>query len=109
MRTIKIITIVITTALITCLTSCVTTRTANLTLYENNKLELYTSIIPNQSYTEIAYVEASGGVFHTPQNLLNGLIKKAIEVNADALINIKYDFQCLYPIASGTAISYTEK
>ncbi|MDD2385646.1 MAG: hypothetical protein PHP52_02565 [Bacteroidales bacterium] len=109
MRTIKIITIVITTALITCLTSCVTTKTANLTLSENNKLELYTSIIPDRNYTEIAYIEASGGVFHTPQNLLNGLIKKSIELNADALINIKYDFQCLNPIASGTAINYTEK
>ncbi|MDD4149841.1 MAG: hypothetical protein PHE33_07415 [Bacteroidales bacterium] len=109
MKTTKLITFVSICIFAFCLTNCLTTIYAKLSLPENNNLELYTSIIPELSYTEIAYVEASGGAFHTPQNLLNGLIKKSIELKADALINIRYDFQGLCPIASGTAIKYTEK
>ncbi|NLA25236.1 MAG: hypothetical protein GX879_09755 [Bacteroidales bacterium] len=89
-------------------TSCVTTRTANLTKSEGEKLELFTTKLPSKAYTEICYIQADGGIFHTPQKLLNGLKKKAIEVKADAVINIKYDFQAWYPIVSGTAIKYTE-
>ena len=43
---------------------------------------------------------------HTPQQLLDGLKKKAAELQADAVINIKYDFQGWYPLVSGTAIKY---
>lgn len=91
------------------ITSCTTTRVATLTKAENETVELFTTKLPDRKYLEICYIETSGAIFHTPQNLLNGLKKKAIEIKADAVINIKYDFQGLYPIVSGTAIKYTDK
>ncbi|MCK9254508.1 MAG: hypothetical protein M0Q45_07470 [Bacteroidales bacterium] len=84
--------------------SCVTTRIA--TFDKNENIELYTSKLPSQNYSEICYIQADGGTFHSPQNLLNGLVKKAVQVKADAIVNIKFDFQGIWPLASGTAIKY---
>lgn len=91
------------------ITSCTTTRVATLTKAENETVELFTTKLPDRKYVEISYIQTDGGIFHTPQNLLNGLKKKAIEIKADAVINIKYDFQAWYPVVSGTAIKYTDK
>lgn len=92
--------------LILTITSCTTTRIAELTNSTNQTVELYTTIIPSKEYFEICYIQTDGGIYHTPQQLLNGLKKKASELKADAVINIKYDFQGWYPIVSGTAIKY---
>ena len=86
--------------------SCTTTRVASLSQQSNENIELYTTKIPDKNYEEIYYIQTDGAIFHTPQQLLNGLKKKAFELNADAVINIKYDFQGIYPIISGTAIKY---
>lgn len=88
------------------LASCTTTRVAKLTRSENEKLEVYTTELPSKNYVEIGYIQSDGSIFHTPQQLLNGIKNTALELNADAVINIKYDFQGWYPIASGTAIKY---
>lgn len=90
------------------ISSCLTTRVATLTKDENENLELFTTKLPDRKYVEINYIQTDGGIFHTPQQLLNGLKKKAIEIKADAVINIKYDFQAWYPVVSGTAIKYTD-
>jgi hypothetical protein len=95
--------------LITTLLSCTTTRVATLTKSDSETIELFTTKIPNRSYVEISYVQTDGGIFHTPQKLLNALKKKATELKADAVINIKYDFQGWYPLVSGTAIKYNDK
>ena len=86
--------------------SCTTTRVAELTNSTNENVQLYTTIIPNKEYIEICYIQTDGAVYHTPQQLLNGLKKKASLLKADAVINIKYDFQGWYPLVSGTAIKY---
>jgi hypothetical protein len=86
--------------------SCTSTRIAELTNSSNETVELYTTIIPGKEYSEICYIQTDGAVFHTPQQLLNGLKKKAALLKADAVVNIKYDFQGLYPLVSGTAIKY---
>ena len=93
---------------IAALTSCTTTRVATLAKSESETIELFTTKIPDRSYEEISYIQTDGGIFHTPQQLLNGLKKKAVELQADAVINIKYDFQAWYPIVSGTAIKYKD-
>jgi len=90
------------------LTSCTTTRVATLSKSKNETIELFTTKLPVRSYVEIGYIQTDGAIFHTPQKLLNGLKKKAIELKADAVINIKYDFQAWYPIVSGTAIKYKD-
>lgn len=90
------------------MTSCTTTRVATLTKGDNETIELFTTKLPDKNYVEICYIETSGGIFHTPQQLLNGLKKKAVEIKADAVINVRYDFQAWYPIVSGTAIKYKD-
>ena len=95
--------------LVVTMTSCTTTRVANLTKGDNEAIELSTTKLPDKKYVEINYIQTDGGIFHTPQQLLNGLKKKAIELKADAVINIKYDFQAWYPVVSGTAIKYIDK
>lgn len=95
--------------LVVTMTSCTTTRVATLTKSENETIELFTTKLPDKKYVEISYIQTDGGIFNTPQQLLNGLKKKAVELKADAVINIKYDFQSWYPIVSGTAIKYSDK
>lgn len=88
------------------LTSCTTTRYAALN--DNPDIEIFTSTAPDRPFNEVNYIEISGGLFHTPQHLVNGLKKKAIEQDADAIINVKFDFQFWWPIVSGTTIKYRE-
>lgn len=97
------------TLLIIILASCTTTRVATLSKSESEAIELFTTKIPNKNYVEITYIQTDGSIFHSPQQLLNGLKKKAIELKADAVINIKYDFQAWYPVVSGTAIKYSDR
>ena len=95
--------------LIVTTSSCTTTRVATLTKGDNETVELFTTKFPDRKYVEVSYIQTDGGIFHTPQQLLNGLKKKATELKADAVINIKYDFQGWYPVVSGTAIKYNDK
>lgn len=88
---------------------CTTTRTATLTTAENEKIDLYVTKLPQRDYIEISYLQTDGSVFHTPQKLLDGLKKKAVELEADAIIAIKYDFQAWYPNASGIALKYVNE
>lgn len=67
------------------------------------------SKLPEKEYVELSYIQTDGAIFHTPAQLLKGLKKKAQKINADAIINIKYDFQAWYPVVSGVAIRYVEK
>lgn len=91
--------------LATTISACTTTRVASLHA-ENSKVQIYVSKIPERPYYEIAYIQCDGAIFHTPQHLLNGLVKKADKLNADAIINVKYDFQSIWPVASAVAIKY---
>lgn len=93
-------------AILLIFSSCTTTRIATLATLENEEIELFTTKLPHFDYTEICYIQTDGAVFHTPQKLLNGLKEKAVDMDADAIIDIKYDFQAWYPIASGVAIKY---
>ncbi len=94
-------------SLLLLLSSCTTTRMAVLIPEENEEIELFTTKVPERNYVEICYIQTDGGIFTTPQKLLDELKKKGIALEADALIDIKYDFQAWYPVASGIAIVYT--
>ncbi len=85
--------------------SCTTTRVANLNS-SNTKVQIFVSMLPEKAYQEIAYIQCDGGIFNTPQQLLKGLTKKADQLNADAIIKLKYDFQGIWPVASAVAIKY---
>ncbi len=91
------------------ITGCATGRVARLKTEEKEgSPALFITKIPKNDYDEIAYIQADGSVFHTPQKLLNVIKKRAVLLGADAVINIKYDFQAWYPVASGVAIKYKE-
>jgi hypothetical protein len=109
MKSVKFKSAILALILIAALSSCTTTRVATLTKSENETIELFTTKIPDRNYDEIGYIQTDGGIFHTPQQLLNGLKKQATELQADAVINIKYDFQAWFPIVSGTAIKYKDR
>ncbi|MFN7012983.1 MAG: hypothetical protein ACK4ON_01805 [Bacteroidia bacterium] len=85
--------------------SCTTTRVANINS-TNTKVQIFVSTLPEKTYQEIAYLQCDGGIFNTPQQLLNGLTKKAEQLNANAIIKVKYDFQGIWPVASAVAIKY---
>lgn len=89
-------------------TSCTSTRVASLEKKAGENLEIFMTNLPKKNYKEVAYLQCDGAIFHTPQHLLNGLKKRAISLKADALIQVKYDFQAWYPNASAIAIVFTE-
>jgi hypothetical protein len=88
--------------------SCTSTRIAALENKPGENLEIFMSKLPEKKYKEVAYLQCDGSIFHTPQHLLNGLKKKALSIKADALIQVKYDYQAWYPNASAVAIVYIE-
>jgi len=61
---------------------------------------------PNKEYTEIMYIQANGGVFHGPEKILEKLKERDKKEGADAIINIKFDYQFWWPNVSGIAIKY---
>jgi uncharacterized protein YbjQ (UPF0145 family) len=87
--------------------SCTTTRTA--VINASDMIEVYTTKLPDRSYKEMNYIETSGGIFHTPQHLMNGLTRAATAQGADAVINVHYDFQGWWPLVSGTTIRYLDE
>ncbi len=87
-------------------TSCVTTNVANLQRSSNDKMDVFVVKTPDREYTELKYIQANGSIFHTPEQLLNKLTQRAKKEGADAIMNVKYDFQNAWPIASATAIKY---
>lgn len=88
--------------------ACASTRVASLTAEEGDQIDLYVTKFPERQYVELCYIQTDGTLFHTPQKLLDGLKEKGRELGADALIQIKYDFQAWYPVASGIAIKYVD-
>lgn len=87
-------------------TSCVTTQVANLQKETSSDIEIFYASQPNKEYTEIMYIQANGGVFHSPEKLIEKLKKRAKEEGADAIINIKFDYQFWWPNVSGIVIKY---
>ena len=94
--------------LIICLsqTSCTTTSVANLQRSSPGEVEVFTTIKPAGEYTELKYIQVDGSLTTRPEKLLTKLTERAKKEGADAVINVKYDFQGHLPIVSGTAIKY---
>jgi hypothetical protein len=90
-------------------TSCVSTYVANLQRSSDKEVEVFTTLTPTQGYVELKYIRVDGAAFHTPEKLLKKLSERAKKEGADALINVRYDFQWTWPVVSGTAIKYKNK
>ncbi len=92
------------------LSGCVTTQSAYLTRADTNDIEVYMTTLPDKEYTEWAYLEASGSIFHSNKALLRKLKQKAVEEGADALINVSFGYIPWalggIPVARGVAIRY---
>jgi hypothetical protein len=91
------------------LTSCVSTYVANLQRTSDKEVEVFTTIKPTKEYIELKYIQVDGAVFNQPEKLLTKLTQRAKKEGADAVINVKYDYQWTWPIISGTAIKYKDK
>ncbi len=87
-------------------TSCVSTFVANLQRTSDKEVEVFTTIKPTREYIELKYIQVDGSIFSRPEKLLTKLTERAKKEGADAVINVKYDFQFTWPIISGTAIKY---
>ena len=94
--------------LIICLAqaSCTSTFVANLQRTSAKEVEVFTTIKPTKEYTELKYIQVDGSVTSRPEKLLTKLTQRAKTEGADAVINVKYDFQWTWPVVSGTAIKY---
>jgi len=88
------------------ITSCVSTQVANLQRSIDKEVAVFTTIKPDKEYIELKYVQADGSVFHRSERLLKKLTERAKKEGADAIINVRYDYQFWWPYASGTAIKY---
>jgi hypothetical protein len=81
------------------------TQVAQLPSTEKQSIPAYTTQLPAEAYQEIAFLETSGGIFHTKQQLLNKLRQKAELAGADALIAVRFGYQFWWPNVQGTAIT----
>jgi uncharacterized alpha/beta hydrolase family protein len=88
------------------ITSCVTTQVANFQKNTPTDIEIYYTSTPSKEYTEIMYIQADGGIFHSSEKLLEKLKERGKKEGADAIIKIKFDYQFWWPNVSGIAIKY---
>ena len=78
---------------LTIFSSCVTTQSANLQSAKGKKeIEIFISKLPEKSYEEITFIEASGSIFHSKNSLLKKLRQRAEKENADAIINVHFGY-----------------
>ncbi|MDD3740558.1 MAG: hypothetical protein PHH30_04890 [Bacteroidales bacterium] len=88
------------------ISGCATTRIVNLPKPSDEGVEVYMTQMPDKAYNEIKYIQVDGAIFHTPERLMIDLSEKAKVEGADAVINVKFDYQAWYPVLSGVAIKY---
>jgi hypothetical protein len=86
--------------------SCVTTQVAKLGATSEKEPEVYITRTPERQYEEISYIEASGSIFHTKEQLLKKLKKKAKKEGGDALVQVRFDYTFYLPYAEGVVIKY---
>jgi hypothetical protein len=96
---------------LTILSSCVTTQSAYLQSSKDKKeVEVFMTKLPERPYEEIAFIAASGSVFHGSKSLLKNLKRRAEKENADAIINVKFTYipwvLISIPTVEGVAIKY---
>lgn len=95
------------------ITSCVTTHTAYFNSTKDKKeIEVFMTKLPDRPYEEIAFIDASGSIFHGSKSLLRNLKQRAEKENADAIINVKFTYipwvLVSIPAVEGVAVKYTK-
>lgn len=93
--------------------SCVTTHTTYFKSSKDKKeIEVFMTKLPDTPYEEIAFIDASGSIFHGSKSLLRNLKQRAEKENADAIINVKFTyipwFLVSIPAIEGVAVKYTK-
>lgn len=88
--------------------SCASVFVANLQRTAEKETSVFTTQLPSREYIEWKYIQVHGSVWNRPEHLLKRLAERAQQEGADAVINVKYDFQWTWPIVSGTAIKYVD-
>lgn len=93
------------------ITSCITTHTAYFKSSKDKKeIEVFMTKLPDMPYEEIAFINASGSIFHGSKSLLRNLKQRAEQENADAIINVKFTYipwvLVSIPAVEGVAVKY---
>lgn len=96
------------------MTGCITTQSVNLkALQDSNELDIFITSLPDKPYEEIAFIEASGSVFHGSKSLFRSIKQQAQEEGADAIIQVKFTYipwvLMSIPSAECVAIKYKEE
>jgi hypothetical protein len=86
--------------------SCVTSQIASLNSQDENDIEVFLTSKPTKNYTELAYIEASGGIFTSKRKLLKKLKNTAKKNDANAVVNVKFGYTFWWPYVEGVAIKY---
>ncbi len=87
-------------------TSCISTQVASFQKESSSDVEVLYSSNPNKEYSEVMYIQADGSIFSSSSSLLKKLKERGKKEGADAIINIKFDYQFWWPNVSGIAIKY---
>jgi len=88
------------------ITGCVTVRVVDIPKPSSEGVDIYITDTPDKAYKEIKYIQVDGAIFHTPEKMMINLAERAKTEGADAVINVKFDYQAWYPVLSGVAIKY---
>lgn len=86
--------------------SCVSTQIASLKATGNKDIPVYMVGTPTPEFTPNTYIEASGGIFTNKKQLLNKLKTRAgKEQNTDALVNVRFGYQGIWPYVDGITVT----
>lgn len=84
--------------------SCVSTQVVSVRSAGANNMPVYLAGTPTPDFTPQMYIEASGGIFTNKKQLLGKLKQRAQrEAGINAIINVRFSYQGLWPIVDGVA------
>lgn len=86
--------------------SCATTQIAKKQTPDQTKVDLFFAEKPSKHFKEVAFLEADGSIFHSPETLLRKLERKAEDEGCDAIINIQFSSKFWWPSVSGIGVKY---
>lgn len=86
------------------LASCSSSRVT--TFSEPNTTTTYYTKLPERTYRELGFVEATGSIFTSRAQLLKQLQKQQTKLQGDALVQVRYDFVFWWPHASAVVVKF---
>ncbi len=86
------------------ISGCTTTSVARVSTKHGEAVKMYISKTPITEYEEIAYIEVFGSIYASKQRLMDKLAERAKQLDCNAVVNVEYKYEFIYPIATGVAV-----